>query len=440
MGVQILALALTFIASLTVAFGAQPESFLLFDWLAPCLSLLAISFVFGRRENENWKVGLLVAFSNIVLYCLVHLIITMRFLPRFWLDGLAQLTTSHFVWWIAAILISIIGALAGGKWKSKKAIFLVFAGIFAIGPLLQLLVPLDSLAQTEKDGTTFRVQKFALKNVDFGIYDADFTDSKPFDDANTTWLGQAMPRVWNLITAQENEEPLTVINGGFFGAEPPLIGNHEAPIKTEAGVFYDSSFLEEDWPAQNGTLVWKRESGLTKPQILEDAKFSELKNYDGALGGVRVLIRDGKLADTKPGMGGATLKCARTSVAWNRKTNEFYVLSVRDPDGEASSVRSNKAEKASKRKDIQVGGWDVAQVQNYWRKSGMTDAVLFDGGESGQVAFRDGGHWNWIHSSYHFSRTPFFIGEKPVRIVWPMLPPTVANGGVLNWFYVKKAE
>jgi len=92
-------------------------------------------------------------------------------------------------------------------------------------------------------------------------------------------------------------------------------------------------------------------------------------------------------------------------------------------------------------RSVQVGGSNVAQVQQFWQQRGATDAVLFDGGESGQIAYRnDQGRWRWIHSSYHLSRTPLFLHGHPLRAVLPMLPPTLANGGVLNWFFIRRRE
>jgi len=204
---------------------------------------------------------------------------------------------------------------------------------------------------------------------------------------------------------------------------------------------YDASILDEDWPEQNATLAWKRQGSACVPRILHRAPMEELSRFEGALGGVRVLIEGGRAASLAPGMGGSTLRCSRTSVAWKRGAGALWILSVRDPDGEASSVHDNALEKSSRRLglplSVQRGGWDVGQVQAFWRARGMSDAVLFDGGESGQIAGRQGGRWSWSHSSYHLSRTLGFVRGRPLRMVLPMLPPTLANGGVLNWFFVR---
>ena len=439
--VQTTILALGAWASLGIILGFHPESLLFFDVFAPlsALFLAGIWLVKWREQDSFWRVSWQVFAPSLGFWLLLHFAITTRFLPEFWRDGFAQISVSHALW----LFLGWLGALAGAFFAAKAPKFRlhIVAPLGVLGFSWLAASQIRSDATLENDGTTIRAQKFALRDVDFGVYDADFDDAKPFDDRNTTWLGQAMPAVWNRISRRENREPLCVINGGFFGAISPLIGVHEAPMKSEDGAFYDARKLETDWPAQNATLVWKREDGATKLEILADVRIADLQSFDGALGGVRVLISDGQLADTKPGMGGATLKCNRTSVGWNARTGEFWILSVRDPDGEASSLRDNLAEKRARKSGVQSGGWDVPQVQNFWREKGATDAVLFDGGESGQIAYRGAnGRWNWVHSSYHFTRTPLKIAGRPLRITGFALPPQNANGGVLNWFYVKKAN
>jgi len=321
---------------------------------------------------------------------------------------------------MAAIMLAL-----GGLWSVQ------WINSFTHRPNSEALI----LSRVENDGTQIRLLRYDLAKVDLGIYDADSDDAQPFDDRNATWLGQAMPMVWRKIENLTGGQTLCAVNGGFFGAEFPFLARHEAPIVQNGVARYDSQVLENDWPAQNCLLGWKRENGKTRLFVERDANFSQLaRRFDGALGGVRALILEEKSLPAEPGMGGATLRCSRTSVAW--KDGELFVLSIRDPDGEAASVRANKREKAGA-VGVQVGGWDVRQVQQFWEKRGVQNAVLFDGGESTQLAFETGdGDVTMTHSSYHFSRTPIYLNRKPIRFVWPMLPPFEANGGVLNYFYV----
>ena len=432
--VLLLSLALTGWGSLGIALGLNPESLQTLDSLAPLLAIACAGFWLGL--NSSWRAGFVAAFPVLGFYGLMQVFTATRFQLEFWRDGFLQLSFAHLFWWMLAVVIALTGACCGSKAKPRFAAFIPLPLALILVTGAQLATPFDTRASYEADGTSVRLLQFDLRTVDFGVTDADFEDSRPFDNRNTTWLSLAMPRVWSGVAS--GGEPLCIVNGGFFGADGPLIAQHEAPLKTPAASLYDVSTLQEDWPRQNVTLAWKRSANETKPQILRDASFSDLARFDGALGGVRVLITNGNSEVLKPGMGGTTLKCCRTSVAWNARTEEFWVLGVRDPDGEASSVSGNQIEKKTGRK-VQVGGWDVRQVQEFWQHKGATDAVLFDGGESGQIAYRTPeGAWRWIHSSYHLSRTPGFLRGRPLRAVLPMLPPTLANGGVLNWFYIRK--
>ncbi|BCM94265.1 hypothetical protein IAD21_06168 [Abditibacteriota bacterium] len=433
--VQLFSLVLTLWGSGGIAFGLNPESLQTLDGLVPLVSLFCVSWWMGRGRAGYMSWG--VALVNIGFWVLMHGFVAARFQVEFWRDGLTQLGFAHLFWWALAMLAARSGAALSARFPTKRtAVGLVPVALLAVSGA-QMMTARDRDAHFESDGTSWRVLEYNLKSVDFGIYDADSDDVNPNDNRNATWLAQAMPRVWSKITALGSDEPLCVVNGGFFGASAPLVGEHEAPIRSGGRSIYDVNALESDWPTQNATLVWKREKGVTRPQILQDVAFTELQQFEGALGGVRVLMQDGKREVLEPGMGGTTLKCCRTSVAWNTRTGKFWVLSMRDPDGEASSVSDNQWEKKTGQR-VQVGGWDVGQVQDFWVRKGATDAVLFDGGESGQIAYRDKGErWRWVHSSYHLSRTAGFWKARPLRAVLPMLPPHLANGGVLNWFYVR---
>ncbi len=341
LSVQVLSFALTLWASLNIALGANPESLQSLDALAPLFALLLVAFWFGRRGS--YRAGVLVALPNIAFWVLMHVFVSTRFEFEFWRDGFTQLSFAHLSWWMLAVLVTLAGAFAGAKMKSKAALFASLPLALLLVSGAQLLTPRDKEALYESDGTSVRVFSFDLQKVDFGLDDADCADAKPFDNRNTTWLSRAMPRVWSSIAASEKQEPLCVVNGGFFGATSPLLAQHEAPLRSQGRSLYDVQTLQNDWPKQNATLVWKRDNGRTEPQIIGGASFNELRSFEGALGGVRVLICNGQSQILNPGMGGTTLKCSRTSLAWN--TNQFWVLSVRDPDGEASACALTKLKK-----------------------------------------------------------------------------------------------
>jgi hypothetical protein len=76
-------------------------------------------------------------------------------------------------------------------------------------------------------------------------------------------------------------------------------------------------------------------------------------------------------------------------------------------------------------------------VQEFWEKRGVPYAVLFDGGESTQAAFRQpDGSYFFVPSGYQYSFTLGYFLERPLRFTLPILPPSEAHRGVLNYFYV----
>ena len=415
-----------------------PETLMLGDFWAPLCALFLAGWILKRA---SWRVGACAA----LFWLAAWLGLMGRFSPSgWWHDGLGTLSFTHGFSWILAIALAQIGGVLGARFSRASALIaatsLALCGLWGAQALASSgyrNVKSEALifAREERDGTQVRLLSYDLGAINAGVYDADFDDARRFDNRNASWLGQAMPLVWQTIERENGGKTLCAVNGGFFGAEFPFIGFHEAPIVHSGVARYDSRALENDWPAQNCLLGWKRASGNLKFSIIEDAQFADLtRQFDGALGGVRALIVNGQARELKPGMGGTTLKCSRTSVGW--KNDRFYVLSVRDPDGEAASLRANKRQKAGER-NVQVGGWDARQVQQFWQSRGVQNAVLFDGGESTQLAFRtsEGGVFH-SHSSYHFTRTPFYLNQKPLRFVLPMLPGFEANGGVLNYFYI----
>jgi len=439
----ILAVVLTGWLSLGIClWGFAPETLMIGDFWAPLCGLFLSAWSLKRA---GWKVGV----CAVAFWLAAWLLLMGRFSPWGWRhDGLGQLSFAHLLSWFAAVLFAMVGGFLGARARGK--------GMFAAVASLMLCALWGAqwltssvyrtvtsralvLTREERDGTQIRMLSYYLSDINADVYDADADDARPFDNRNASWLGQALPLVWRRIENYNGGKTLCAVNGGFFGAEFPYIAFHEAPIIRNGVARYGSRVLEEDWPAQNCLLGWRRVGGELRFSIVEDSQIADLAGrFDGALGGVRGLIVDGETRELKPGMGGTTLKCSRTSVGW--KDGQFYILSVRDPDGEAASLRANKREKAGER-NVQVGGWDVRQVQRFWENQGMENAVLFDGGESTQLAFRTREDQIFsTHSSYHFTRTPFYLNRKPVRFVLPMLPGFEANGGVLNYFFVSDAR
>jgi hypothetical protein len=85
----------------------------------------------------------------------------------------------------------------------------------------------------------------------------------------------------------------------------------------------------------------------------------------------------------------------------------------------------------------QTGGWDVGEVQKFWEQKGVPDALLFDGGESTQLAFRGPeDKYHYFSSGYQYSFTVGYLFDRPLRFNLPILPPSEGRRGVLNYLYI----
>lgn len=447
--------ALSLWAHVVIAAGVEPEAMIAADWLGPVLAIFGTSAWAGRQSKvADWELGVGIALILVALWLLAWCYFMARWNLAAWPSlGLGTLTWRHGKAWL---LVLLFGAL-GGRFGQRKCVqqrsfmralcggFLLFTLSLPFYAVVQRMDELEeaelvkgvikSDVNTAPDGTTFRLLEiyFAIASpLHFGIYDADSDDDKPFDDRNTTWLGQSVDFVFDKLQRHETargRDVICIVNGGFFGGSDNWTAHHEAPISSESVVNYNTRILESEWPQQAWTFAISRaKDGKPRFHLLPDAKFNALPQYEMALGGVRALRKDGKSLELQPGMGGTKLRTSRTSIGWSADDGKFFVLSVRDPDGEAASVRQKKLGR------VQTGGWDVRDVQHFWEKRGVPNAVLFDGGESTQLVY--GGNAPIIvRCGYTLARTLGYWRQRPLRVVLPLLPPEM-NGGVLNYFYI----
>lgn len=64
--------------------------------------------------------------------------------------------------------------------------------------------------------------------------------------------------------------------------------------------------------------------------------------------------------------------------------------------------------------------------------------MLFDGGESTQLAVRNETHdFSCLYSGYHCSLTVGYLFSRPIQLTLPILPPAEAHRGVLNYLYIE---
>ncbi len=442
------AMGLSLLFSVTICLGTDPELRALSDVVSP-LAGIAIGAYFAARLG-SWRTGAWIGALYVGLWIGFWLYLTGRLNPLLWLEeGTRHLTFSHAVFWTLAILAGALGGWLGPRRKGGGLLFacVVGAGLTAF---LTLGSSLPSFSEprpgfqiqregTAADGTTVFFLTFDFRKeplLQVGLYDGDSDDLRPFDDANTSYLGQSLARLvrqLNHRAGASGQQLLAVMNGGFFGATGLSVARHEAPVVEEGHAHYNVDLLhpkDQAWlfAVQSPSQV---EEGKPRFSMRPAILWGDLENYQTVLGGVRPLRVDGLSLPLKPGAGSTRLRCSRTSIGWSADGHQFHILIVHDPDGEASSQLQRKMNWP------QTGGWDVREVQKFWEDRSIPFALLFDGGESTQLAFRQArGNFREIPSGYQYSFTLGHLHQRPLLFTLPILPPAEARRGVLNYLQI----
>jgi len=377
-----------------------------------------------------------------------------RLNPFLWVEeGLPHLSVSHLLWWVFAFAAGAIGGFASrlplpgflGIIAASCLVFVVlmFAGVKS-NKLIAMNQPVAGYQVErhgpEADGTIVYILTFDFQQQNrfkVGLYDCDSNDAKPYDDSNTSYMGQSLDGLVDELSRRAeagHRQLLCTINGGFFGASGLSVAHHEKPLVEDGRVLYNVDLLR---PKDQGWLFAVNSptsvlAGRPRFSMLPFIPWNDLGNYQTVLGGVRPLRVDGNSIPLKPGAGSTTLRCSRTSVGWSADGSKFYVLIVHDPDSEAASQVQRKMHWT------QTGGWDVREVQKFWEEKGVPFTLLFDGGDSTQLAFRqpdDGFHY--LLSGYQYSFTVGYLFQRPLLFTLPILPPSEAHRGVLDYLYVE---
>ncbi|KPJ64912.1 hypothetical protein AMK68_00055, partial [candidate division KD3-62 bacterium DG_56] len=175
-----------------------------------------------------------------------------------------------------------------------------------------------------------------------------------------------------------------------------------------------------------------KQQGPPRFHLEEAVPWEQLDRFQTAVGHVRPLRGAGKSPPLRPGPGVTRLKCSRTSLGWTADSRRFFVLIVRDPDGEIPGIRQMKAGRR------QTGGWDLLQLQQFWERMGVPDAILLDGGDSSKLAYRrKADEYVSVTSGYLLSRTLGYSHDRPLRFFVPTLPAAQSQAGVMNYLYVE---
>jgi hypothetical protein len=441
------AIGFSLLSSLAICCGAAPATRPVSDAVAPLLGIFVGAWIASR--GGSGRTGAYVGLAYVVLWLAFWMYLMGRLNPLLWIEeGLTHLTLSHLLWWALAVAA---GALGGWARRVRTPIFLGIITALGVGLILVMAltgngnIPAQSEAGYDiehvgptPDGTdsyllTFNFQK--TNHFTIGLYDCDSDDAQPYDDANTSYLGQSLKELVEKLDYQAgtHRQIVCAINGGFFGASGFSIAHHEEPIVQDGRTLYNVDLLR---PKDQGWLFATRSPddvlpGQSRFVMAPSLPWSTLGNYQVVLGGVRPLRVKGKSLPLLPGAGSTLLRCSRTSVGWSADGSKFYVLVVHDPDGEASSQVQRRMH------GPQTGGWDVNEVQKFWEQRAVPFALLFDGGESSQLAFRDANDgFHQVPSGYQYSFTLGHPGQRPLLFTPPILPPSEAHRGVLNYLYV----
>jgi hypothetical protein len=462
----IIAVGCMFLATLLIGAGMHPESLASIDGVAPIIGLFCGAVWCGLKTGgSGWRRGLAIGLLAVGCWVLAWGYVTSRIMfAMWWRQSIGTLTKMHLEEWAIAIGVSVVGGALGQRLRpmSRSVRRVTSVAAILLVPLAMLVgrynhepeVPLAAFPHSasaatpakgvsircsapDAEGTTVRLLTFdfaANPQLRLRLYDADSDDYTPYDNANTTFLGQSIDFVLSKLRARQNRSPdkvLAVFNGGFFGGSSRWIAAHEAPVVIDGQPHYNLNIMKEKWDDQAWVFGVVRNAGHTRFELKPDVAWQDLKRYDTAISGLRPLRINGQAQPLDPGSGAPGLRCSRTSIGWSADSRFFYLLIVRDPDGEAASIRQRKL------KQPQTGGWDASQILSFWERLGVPNAALCDSGESTQLCYRLApDRYVTIRSSYNLSRTIGYWRSRPIRLIIPALPGPLSQGGVLNYLYI----
>jgi hypothetical protein len=439
--------------SLMICCGADPETRIVSDAASPLLGIFTGAYFTSR--TASWRTGMWIGLWYVAAWIVFWMYVMGRWNPILWIEeGVPHLTVPHLLWWGLAAVTGAIGGFAGrfhvrGFLSMTSLLVLGLSGVMFVCARFHEPVA----GATDEPIPGFRIERIGPKRdqtivytltFDFekqnrfvvGLYDCDGDDASPYDDSNTNYLGQALTGLVEKLGYQAgaaHRNLLCVLNGGFFGASGFAVAHHEEPIVQDGRVLYQVDLLrpkDQGWffVVNSSTSVL---AGQPRFSMVPSIPWEKLGNYQTVLGGVRPLRVDGNSIPLKPGAGATTLKCSRTSVGWSADGNKFYVLVVYDPQSEAASQVQRKMHWPH------AGGWDVRDVQTFWEQKGVPFALLFDGGESTQLAYwQNDGSYHYIFSGYQYTYTIGYLFQRPLSLSLPVLPPSEGHRGVLNYLYI----
>lgn len=292
------------------------------------------------------------------------------------------------------------------------------------------------------DGTVLDLFEFDFASNPYlrlELYDQDEDDDVPFDNKANFW-DQGIGHVICHLNRTGRGKVIVAWNGLFFGYDRKRkVAWHVAPVVLRGKVHY--------WNVGNHrwTFGVKYEDGKPKFKLLHLPSYETLaKEFTFAAGGAQALIKDGRLLklqsfpklpnepitqpvpSTPDEVGHIPIidhiKTSRTSMGWSKDSHKLYLLIVKEPDREAVSAL------ALRFRIPLMGGWSIADLQQFWLAMKVWDAVNIDGGDVTQAAFlREDGQYELV--------LPRWSAIKMRSKVIPCVHDD-PKGGVLMYFYV----
>ncbi|CAN5745573.1 hypothetical protein BH09VER1_BH09VER1_11280 [soil metagenome] len=444
-----------------VALGLHPEAVDAAGLWSPLLALLCVGVVIGARAARGgsctaWRAGANPALGLVATWFAVWCYLTGRYSPVGWLfEALPGLTGRHLTEWAMAVCFGLAGSICGSVFAKRR-----WLGWASLSFSLAVLTAFSVLSSRkwsaandtanglsmlcvgpDEDGTVVRFFTFDFQKdpaLKLRIYDADGDDRNPLDDSNTSHMGQGIDLVARKLIREcsaEERNLLCVFNAGFFGLDGSRTAHHEAPIVVDGEAHYNLDLIG---PKDQAWVFAVRSperiaEGSPRFRLAEEIPWQELDSYETVLGGVRPLRVAGRSVKLYPGIGSTRLRCARTSIGWSADGGMFHVLIIRDPDTEGASNFQRRGGQS------QTGGWDVREVQEFWEKRGIPNAVLLDGGESTQAAYQNAlGRFVLLRGGHHVALPLGHLRERPLMAFPAMLPRLQNSRGVLNYLYVDR--
>ncbi len=450
----VLPILLGLLAYLLIALDLPAGILPLAEWVAPLLGVACGALVAGAAPvRRPWRCGLLLGLGMVALWVLAWCFLQARWqVMGWWREGLPNLNGQHLLAWGLALLTGLVAGAAGAWLHRRHEVMTAFAILLLVFPAVLLIVGLASPrpAVTERElapGVHLHIEPFSadgtalhLVSVDFSrnpaltleAFDADLADATPGDNRNTTWLGLPLPIALPHIRMEarrKRERVLCAWNGDYFDFNRRWLGRHLSPLVVNGQAHYpvhNLHFHDQDWQ-----FGFHHVQGRPQFVLEKDWPWSRWQtDFETAVGGVRPLRVNGQSLPLAPGNGNTHLRCARTSLGWSADSSCLYILVIQDLDGEMDSNRQKNHDPR------QTGGWDLLQLQQYWERLHVPNAITLDGGDFTQFTYHANGRDQFLRSGYLASYTLGYLRQRPIRAFLPILPPEQDHVGAMNYLYL----